>query len=93
MPEYITPEKFNKAEISIPIFARIRDFFNSKEEIITIEWFSPNYGSTEVIILWGLFRFRHETGEKKTFVIRGKSGFCAAVIEKLQQDGKIVKKT
>ncbi len=92
MPEYITPEKFEKAKISIPVFARIKDFLSTTEETITIEWVSPNYSSKEIAILWGLFQLRTEKGEKRTFIVRGKPGFCAAVIEKLQQDGKIVQK-
>lgn len=91
MPEYITSEKFKKAGISIPVFSKIKDFL-SPEETITIEWLSPNYSAKEITILWGLLQLRTEKGEKKTFIVRGKPGFCAAVIEKLQQDGKIVKK-
>ncbi len=91
MPEYITSEKFKKAGISIPVFSKIKDFL-SPEETITIEWFSPNYSAKEITILWGLLQLKTEKGEKKTFILRGKPGFCAAVIEKLQQDGKIVKK-
>lgn len=91
MPEYITSDKFKNAGISIPVFSKIKDFFGP-EETITVEWLSPDYTSKEITILWGLFQLKTEKGEKRTFIVRGKPGFCAAVIEKLQQDGKIVRK-
>lgn len=91
MPEYITSDKFKNAGISIPVFSKIKDFFGA-EETITVEWRSPDYISKEVTILWGLLQVTTEKGERRTFIVRGKPGFCAAVIEKLQQDGKIVRK-
>lgn len=91
MAEYITPDQFKKAGISIPVFSRFKDFFGA-EETITVEWLSPDYTSKQMRILWGLFQLKTEKGEKRTFIVRGKPGFCAAVIDKLQQDGKIVRK-
>jgi hypothetical protein len=92
MDEYITPDKFRKAGISIPVLSRIKDLLIGTEETITVEWLSPDYTSKEMTILWGLFQLKTEKGEKRTFIVRGKPGFCAAVIEKLQQDGRIVRK-
>lgn len=92
MLEYITPEKFKKTGISVPLLYRFRDLLSSNEQTVRIEWVSPDYVLKKVTILWGLLEFQTEKGEKKIFVIRGKPGFCAAVIKKLEHDGKVVSK-
>jgi len=41
-----------------------------------------------VEVLWGLFTY--EKGERRTIIIRGKPGFCAAVLEDLRKKGQIL---
>jgi hypothetical protein len=82
--QLITPAT---VKASLPWEARLTDFFRPQEEF-SIEWTSPE--DKGVSMLWGLYDF--ENGEHQSFIVRGKPGFCAAVIAELSSKGKILDK-
>lgn len=82
----ITPKALEAANIAIPVLAKVVDIFK-KDETITVEWTAPNF--QRVTVCWGLITF--ERGERRTFVIQGKPGFCAAIIANLQENGQILR--
>ncbi len=78
----ITPTTIAGAKTVLPaisLWTKVKDVFSSNEEV-RIELVSPNYRNVKV--LWGLFQY--EQGERKTFIIRGKPGFCSQVVAHLQ---------
>ena len=72
-------------QIQVSWVTRFIDFFKSEDEV-RVEWTSPAYERIEV--LWGLFTW--EKGERRTIVIRGKPGFCAAILADLRKKGQLL---
>ncbi|OIP25973.1 hypothetical protein AUK22_07385 [bacterium CG2_30_54_10] len=72
-------------QIQVSLFTKFLDIFKSADEV-RVEWTSPNYEKVEV--LWGLLTY--EKGERRTIIIRGKPGFCAAVLADLRMKGQIL---
>lgn len=73
-------------QIRLSLFTRFLDLFKPADEV-KVEWTSPAYERVEV--LWGLFTY--EKGERRTIIVRGKPGFCSAVLEDLRKKGQILK--
>ncbi|RCK78873.1 MAG: hypothetical protein OZSIB_1023 [Candidatus Ozemobacter sibiricus] len=71
-------------QVQVSLLTRVLDFFRAEDEV-RVEWTSPEYERVDV--LWGLLRW--EKGERRTIVIRGKPGFCAAVLADLQRQGQL----
>jgi hypothetical protein len=84
MAQLITPAT---VKASVPLWTRFNDFFRPHEEF-SIEWTSPEY--KRVAILWDTHEY--EKGSRESFIIRGKPGFCAAVIAELSSKGTILDK-
>lgn len=80
----ITKKTFDAANIILPFAQRFVDMFKPDEEIC-IEWTSPQFERRSY--LWGLFVA--ERGERRSFVVRGKPGFCKAVLQELQTNGTV----
>lgn len=72
-------------QVQMSLFTRFLDLFKPADEV-RVEWTSPQYQRVEV--LWGLFTW--EQGERRTIVIRGKPGFCAAVLADLRAKGQVL---
>ena len=80
------PPKKKLRQISVSSFGKVlKEARIEKEEEFKIEWTSPGYSKVEV--LWGLYSI--EKGERKTFIIRGKKGFCQTVLKELSEKGSI----
>jgi hypothetical protein len=75
-------------KVRIPFFTRVADLFRPEEEI-KVEWTSPDYSKTNVSLFWGLISWESEKGERKTFVIQGKKGFCSAVMKNLKDNAQV----
>jgi len=82
LPEVIT--KQTVGDVSVPLTAKLLDLVRSDQELV-IEWTAPNYRRIE--LLWGLFRY--ESGERRTLTIKGKPGYCDAVIKELRANGTV----
>lgn len=80
----MTPANLPQIVENLGILARIKDFFQP-EEHLKIEWTSPDY--RRLSLLYGLIEY--ERGERRTFSVQGKPGFCAAVVRDLSTDGII----
>lgn len=77
----ITPQTMN---IAVPLAAQIVDAFRPELEIRMV-WTASNY--VEVSFLFGIITFRK--GERREFIIRGKRGFCEAVLSQLREEGNV----
>ncbi|MBF0238032.1 MAG: hypothetical protein HQM12_10025 [SAR324 cluster bacterium] len=86
-PIVITEETFKRKRKQIPVSSLGFSLkkMNQVDEEFKIEWTSPDYKKVE--LLWGLFT--HEKGERKTFLIRGKQGFCQTVLRDLEAKGHV----
>uniref|UniRef100_A0A831XFF7 Uncharacterized protein n=1 Tax=Geobacter metallireducens TaxID=28232 RepID=A0A831XFF7_GEOME len=84
MPTLLTPATIPAALEGLGLFTKIADAFRPEEQL-KIEWTSPDY--EKISILWGLFK--RERGQRMTFEIKGKPGFCAAVVRELSSTGNI----
>ncbi|PKN28133.1 MAG: hypothetical protein CVU65_00195 [Deltaproteobacteria bacterium HGW-Deltaproteobacteria-22] len=68
------------------MLSKFKDLLQAKQRhriVVT----TPDYYQIE--ILWGLFSL--EKGEKREFLIEGGPEFCAAVLQSLRSDAKILK--
>lgn len=81
----ITAQAVRAAGIAVPVLTQVKDLFRP-DETIQVEWTAPDY--TRVTICWGLYTY--ERGQKQTFIIKGKPGFCAAVLADLRQNGRVL---
>ena len=84
MPTLLTPATIPAALEGIGFFTKIADAFRPEEQV-KIEWTSPDY--EKFSILWGLVKY--ERGQRMTFEIKGKPGFCAAVVRELSSTGNL----
>ena len=81
------PIEHNLFKPYIPCVVRLSEMFQT-EETITVEWMSPR--NNEVSLFKGLYKY--EKGSSETFMINGKPGYCAMVLEELAAKGMIIDK-
>lgn len=84
MSQFITHTNVN---LPVSLTIRIADFFQAEEQI-AVEWLSPE--KKEVTLFSGLYSY--EKGASETFIVRGKPGYCTAVLKELGTHGTIIDK-
>lgn len=77
----------SSVKVIIPLRVQLGDFFQPDEQL-AVEWISSEF--QDVSLFSGLLHYTKNTGE--TFVIRGKPGYCSAVLAELNMHGIIVDK-
>lgn len=86
MTRVLTPANFPILD-GVGFLTKVADIFRPAERV-KVEWTSPSYRKQS--FLWGAYMY--ECGERKTFEVVGKPGFCAAVIKELSLNGTTVVK-